>query len=73
MITGAAAITGAEISAWMLNTFLPNANAADARLDLGCGSLATQDANNVSITGGSITNLSVFDGVVIDGGTYVAA
>jgi hypothetical protein len=31
---------------------------------LGLGTIATQNSNNVSITGGSI------DGVTIDGGTY---
>ncbi len=35
-----------------------------ARTNLGLGTIATQNANNVSITGGSI------DGVTIDGGTF---
>jgi hypothetical protein len=35
-----------------------------ARTNLGLGSIATQAANNVSITGGSI------DGVTLDGGTF---
>lgn len=39
-------------------------NAATARTNLGLGSMATQAANNVNITGGSI------DGVVFDGGTF---
>lgn len=34
------------------------------------GTMAAQDANNVAITGGSITNLTTFDGITIDGGTY---
>jgi hypothetical protein len=34
------------------------------------GTMATQNANNVAITGGSITNLTTFDGITIDGGTY---
>ena len=38
--------------------------AAGARTALGLGTIATQNSNNVSITGGSI------DGVTIDGGTY---
>ena len=34
------------------------------------GTMAAQNANNVNITGGSIINLSTFDGIVIDGGTF---
>ena len=40
---------------------------ATARTSLGLGSIATQDANNVSITGGSITGIT--DLAVSDGGT----
>jgi len=40
------------------------ANVATARSNLGLGSLATQNANAVSITGGTI------DGVTFDGGTF---
>lgn len=40
------------------------ANAATARTNLGLGSMATQNANLVAITGGTI------DGVTIDGGTF---
>jgi hypothetical protein len=36
----------------------------------GLGTMSTQDASNVSISGGSITNLTTFDGITIDGGTY---
>lgn len=36
----------------------------------GLGTMSTQNANNVTISGGSITNLSTFDGITIDGGTY---
>lgn len=39
-------------------------NAATARTNLGLGTMATQAANNVAITGGTI------DGVTIDGGTF---
>lgn len=39
-------------------------NAATARTNLGLGTIATQNANNVSITGGTLTN------VVIDCGTF---
>ena len=40
---------------------------SDARLSLGLGSIATQSANSVSITGGSVTGIS--DISVSDGGT----
>jgi hypothetical protein len=40
------------------------ATASTARTNLGLGSIATQAANNVAITGGTI------DGVTIDGGSY---
>jgi hypothetical protein len=36
----------------------------------GLGTMSTQNANNVAITGGSIINLTTFDGITIDGGTY---
>ena len=39
-------------------------NAATARSNLGLGTMATQNANNVRITGGTI------DGTTIDGGTF---
>ena len=39
-------------------------NAATARSNLGLGTIVTQNANNVNITGGSI------DGTIIDGGTF---
>lgn len=34
------------------------------------GTVSTQNSNNISITGGSITNLSTFDGITINGGTF---
>ena len=34
------------------------------------GTMAAQYANNVNITGGSIQNLTTFDGITIDGGTF---
>lgn len=45
------------------------ANPATARTNLGLGSMATQNANNVNITGGSISDVDI-DNVVIDGGTF---
>jgi hypothetical protein len=36
----------------------------------GLGTMSTQNANSVAITGGSVTNLTTFDGIIIDGGTF---
>lgn len=36
----------------------------------GLGTMSTQNANNIAVTGGSLTNLTTFDGITIDGGTY---
>jgi hypothetical protein len=49
---------------------LDDADNSAQRTTLGLGTIATQAASNVSITGGSITNLSTFDGITIDGGTF---
>jgi phage-related tail fiber protein len=45
-------------------SLVDDTDAAAARTTLGLGTIATQAANNVSITGGSI------DGVTLDGGTF---
>jgi hypothetical protein len=49
-------------------------SAADIAIPLSqitdAGTMAAQNANNVAITGGSITNLTTFDGITIDGGTF---
>ena len=42
---------------------------SNARTALGLGTIATQDANNVSITGGAISSVSL-DLVTIDGGVF---
>ena len=34
------------------------------------GTMAAQNANNINVTGGSLTNLTTFDGITIDGGTF---
>lgn len=51
-------------------SLIDDADAPAARTTLGLGTIATQDANNVSISGGSITNLTTFDGITVDGGTF---
>jgi len=61
--TGADAFALATFTAFG-RSLVDDADAATGRATLGLGTLATQDASNVSITGGSI------DGVTIDGGTF---
>ena len=51
-------------------TLLDDADASTARVTLGLGSISTQNSNSVTITGGSISNLTTFDGITIDGGTF---
>lgn len=51
---------------------LDDANAAEQRTTLGLGTIATQDASNVAITGGTITGgtvTGIIDLAVADGGT----
>ena len=67
--TASAALTALGLSNYA-NTLIADADAAAARTTLGLGSIATQAANSVAITGGSITNLTTFDGITIDGGSY---
>lgn len=45
-------------------SLIDDADAATARTTLGLGTIATQDANNVAITGGTIDNIT------LDGGTF---
>jgi hypothetical protein len=66
--TGVATLTGYVkgngTSAFTASATIPNTDIT------GLGTMSTQNANNVAITGGSITNLTTFDGITIDGGTF---
>ena len=71
--TGATSATAALTALGLSNyakTLIDDADAAAARSTLGLGSIATQAANSVAITGGSVTNLTTFDGITVDGGSY---
>jgi hypothetical protein len=61
--TGAGAAALATFTSFA-RTLTDDATASDARSTLGLGTIATQDASNVAITGGTIDN------VVIDGGVF---
>ena len=67
--TASDALTALGLSNYA-KTLIDDADASAARTTLGLGSIATQAANSVAITGGSITNLTTFDGITIDGGSY---
>ena len=66
--TGAATLTGyvkgSGTAALTASTTIPNTDIT------GLGTMSTQAASGVAITGGSITNLSTFDGITIDCGTF---
>lgn len=69
--TGSGTASTADLPAFG-RTLIANASAGDARSDLGLGSIATQEASSVDITGGAI------DGTVVGGttpavGTFTAA
>jgi hypothetical protein len=66
--TGATTLTGyvkgTGTTAMTASTTIPNTDIT------GLGTMSTQSAASVAITGGSITNLTTFDGITIDGGTF---
>jgi hypothetical protein len=66
---GALAVTDGNFIVGNGSTWVAE-DGATARTSLGLGSIATQAANNVSITGGSITGIT--DLAVADGGTGVS-
>lgn len=61
--TGVDAFATTDLSSYG-RSLIDDADAAAARTTLGLGTMATQAANNVAITGGSI------DGITIDGGSF---
>jgi hypothetical protein len=68
---GAAKTLSATVNAQGQLTALSEENIAIANTQVsGLGTMSTQNANSVNISGGSIQNLSTFDGVTIDGGTF---
>lgn len=66
--TGATTLTGYVkgngTSAMTASSTIPNTDIT------GLGTMSTQAASSVAITGGSITNLTTFDGITIDCGTF---
>lgn len=66
--TGSDTFSTTTLSSYM-RTLLDDADAATARGTLGLGTISTQASNNVSITGGSISGITL-DTVTIDGGTF---
>lgn len=66
--TGATTLTGyvkgSGTAALTASATIPNTDIT------GLGTMSTQAASNVAITGGSITDLTTFDGITIDGGTF---
>lgn len=67
--TAADTFTTTTLSAYG-RSLIDDADAATARTTLGLGTISTQASSSVSISGGSITNLTTFDGITIDGGTF---
>lgn len=66
--TGATTLTGYVkgngTNAMTASSTIPNTDIT------GLGTMSTQSASSVAITGGSISNLTTFDGITIDGGTF---
>jgi hypothetical protein len=66
--TGATTLTGYVkgngTSAFTASATIPNTDIT------GLGTMSTQAAGSVAITGGSITGLTTFDNITIDGGTF---
>ena len=66
--TGSGTASVTTLSSFM-RTLLDDSDAATARTTLGLGTISTQNSNNVTITGGSISSITL-DTTTIDGGTF---
>lgn len=66
--TGVDTFSTSSLTAYA-RTLLDDADAAAARSTLELGSIATQDSNSVSITGGELDGVTL-DNVTVDGGTF---
>jgi len=66
--TGSGTASVTTLSSFM-RTLLDDSDAATARTTLGLGTISTQNSNNVTITGGSISGITL-DTTTIDGGTF---
>ena len=66
--TGADQFSTADLTSFG-RSLIDDADASAARSTLGLGTISTQAANNVSISGGAISNVT-FSDVTLDGGTY---
>lgn len=66
--TGSDTFSTTTLSSY-IRTLLDDSDAGTARGTLGLGTISTQNSNNVTITGGSISSVSL-DLVTIDGGTF---
>jgi len=66
--TGSGTASTTTLSSFM-RTLLDDSDATTARTTLGLGTISTQNSNNVTITGGSISGITL-DTTTVDGGTF---
>jgi len=66
--TGSGTAALADLTSYA-RTLISSASSSIARTTLGLGTIAVQDASNVSITGGSLSAVTISN-TVIDGGTF---